>query len=377
MGNETGEDRTARTALSWIFDAGDPVLAQALGRWSAAEVLDRCRSGSLGESAQRRASTVDVPAIRALARASAIRFVIPSDEEWPAAVDDLGHVGLISERGGVPAGLWVRGPGHLAAWSERAVAVVGSRACTSYGQECAADLAATVAESGWTVVSGGAYGIDVAAHRGAVAAGPQARTVAVVACGPDTEYPRGNQALLRHLAETQLVVSESPPGQHPTRIRFLARNRLIAALSAGTVMVEAAARSGARNTMAWAGQLGRIAMAVPGSVHSAQSVGPHQLIRDQMAVLVVDGEQVLEAVAPVGVRFAVPAREPTRALDRVDPELLPLYEVLPVRGYRTVGEVAVATGRSVPAALAGLSGLEARGLAEAHEGGWRAVRIDR
>lgn len=371
------EDRNARMALSWIFDAGEPTLAAALARRPAVEVWEQVRAGGLGESAQRRAAAVDLPALRALARSAAIRFVTPDDPEWPTGLDDLAHVPPISDRGGVPVGLWVRGPGRLRDWCEQAVAIVGARACTSYGQECAGDLAGGVAEAGWTVVSGGAYGIDISAHRGALAGGPHARTIAVLACGPDTEYPRGNQPLLRHLAATQLVVSESPPGQHPTRIRFLARNRLIAALSTGTVIVEAAVRSGARNTVSWSAQLGRVTMAVPGSVHSALSVGPHQLIRDQMALLVSDADQVIEAVAPMGERLIPPRREASRQLDRIEPELLAVYEVLPARGYRTAGEVAVATGRSVPAAMAGLSGLEAYGLAEPYDGGWRAVRPER
>ncbi|MFW6599469.1 DNA-processing protein DprA [Propionibacteriaceae bacterium Y2011] len=364
-------DKEARMALSWTFDAGDPKLTETLVEQPATEVWRHTLAGDLGAGPQRRATAYDRAALTQLARRSDVRFVVPGDDEWPDRLSDLVGPDPVAERGGCPAGLWLRGAGHLREWVGRAVAVVGSRACSPYGQETATDIAAGVAEAGWSVVSGGAYGIDVAAHRGALAAG--GRTIAVLACGPDIEYPRGNLLVLQTLAEDHLVVSETPPGCHPTRIRFLARNRLIAALSTGTVMVEAAARSGARNTMNWATALGRQAMAVPGSVHSALSVGPHHLLREHQAELVTSAEDVLELVAPMGDHLTSPRRGAVRRVDVLDPGLRPVYEALPARGYRTAGEVALATGRTVPASLAGLSALEHLGMAEPHDGGWRAV----
>lgn len=370
----TGE-RELRKALSWVFDAGDPTLTVALAETDPESVWRDTVAGDLGGGAQRRAAAYHREALDLMTRRSATRFVVPGDDEWPAQLAGLADTATISDRGGVPVGLWVRGPGHLREWTERATAVVGARACTPYGHECATDLGAGLAEAGWTVVSGGAFGIDIAAHRGALTAGPHARTLAVLAGGPDIEYPRGNLLVLQRLAEEHLVVSEVPPGCRPTRIRFLARNRLIAGLSVGTVMVEAAARSGARNTMAWCEALGRVAMAVPGSAFSALSVGPHLLIKDQRAQLVTSSDEVLELVAPVGQHLTTPPRGSLTRLDALPPDLMATYEALPSRGYRTAGEVALATGVVVPVALAALSDLELQGLADPVDGGWRAVVV--
>lgn len=367
-----GDERAVRMALSWVFDAGEPRLTGALARHRPTTVWADTRAGRYGPGPQRRAEVYEPEAIAVLARRSAIRFVMPGDAEWPEQLDALGECEPIQERGGRPVGLWVRGPGNLAEWTERAVGVVGARACSPYGQECATDIASGVAEAGWTVVSGGAYGIDVAAHRGALAI-PDGRSIAVLACGPDVEYPRGNLLVLQRLAEHHLVVSEVAPGVRPTRVRFLSRNRLIAALAAGTVMVEAAARSGARNTLAWTDALTRTAMAVPGSVHSALSVGPLQLVKDRRAELVTGPEDVLELLAPMGSHLTSDPRGAVTALDQLPAELGEVYETLPARGFRTVGEVAVASGRSVRDCLAALGALELRGLAEPVDGGWHAV----
>src|SRR3954447_15859043 len=175
----------------------------------------------------------------------------------------------------------------------RSVAVVGSRSATTYGAAVAGDIAATLGAAGHTVVSGAAFGIDNAAHRGALAA--QGPTVAVLACGVDRAYPAAHRPLLDYIAEVGVVVSEAAPGCAPTRIRFLARNRLIAAFGQGTVVVEAAIRSGALNTASWTTELRRVLMGVPGPVTSAPSAGVHQLVRSRDALLVTSGQEVLEA----------------------------------------------------------------------------------
>lgn len=366
-------EREVRQALSWAFDAGDPALTLLLEHSEPESVWRDALAGTLGAGAQVRAQAYHRDGLAVLARRTATRFVIPGDDEWPSALDALATAEPINGRGGRPVGLWVRGPGHLREWTERAVAVVGARACSPYGQEWAGDLGAGLAEAGWTVVSGAAFGIDIAAHRGALTDGAGGRTIAVLANGPDIEYPRGNLLMLQRMAEHALVVSEVPPGGRPTRIRFLSRNRLIAGLSAGTVMVEAAARSGARNTMAWCEGLGRVTMAVPGSVFSALSVGPHLLLKDQRAQLVTGVEDVLELLGPIGIHLTTPPRGPVTRLDRLSAELAATFEALPARGYRTAGELALATGASVPAALAAVAELELQGLAEPVDGGWRAV----
>ncbi len=222
---------------------------------------------------------------------------MPGDEEWPPGLDDLRDADPVQERGGVPIGLWVRGPLRLARL-EGSLAVVGARSATTYGTDLAADLAATVGQSGRAIVSGAAYGIDFAAHRGAVAV--DAPTVAVLACGADRVYPQKHQQLIEHLAAEGAVVSETVPGGAPMRVRFLSRNRIIAALSVGTVVVEAALRSGALNTANWATRLNRQLMGVPGPVTSAQSAGVHQVIRTGAATLVTSGEEALELLGAVG-----------------------------------------------------------------------------
>ena len=233
------------------------------------------------------------------------RLVCPGDEEWPESLDDL------ADRR--PVALWVRGPVSLRDATDRSVAIVGSRAATPYGNQVAAEIAVDLGDRGWSTVSGGAYGIDAAAHRGSLAAG--ALTVAVLACGVDVTYPSGNRRLFEDVAASGLLVSEWPPGASPTRLRFLWRNRVIASLSRGTLVVEMGHRSGARRTCAEAARLGRHVMAVPGPVTSAVSVGCHALLRSREAECVTNAADVLELVSRLG---DVPLPEPEEAASRRD-----------------------------------------------------------
>ncbi len=191
--------------------------------------------------------------------------------------------------------------------------MVGARASSSYGEHVAAELASGLSDNGITVVSGGAYGIDAAAHRGALVG--SGVTVAVLACGVDVSYPKRNSALFSRIVEEGLVVSELPPGCSPTKLRFLARNRLIAAGTLGTVVIEAAVRSGALNSAGWAEQCGRAVLAVPGPITSRMSEGAHLLVRERDAVLVTNVADIVEAISPLGdPAHAVPPRpeEPDR-----------------------------------------------------------------
>ncbi len=265
-----------------------------------------------------RAAQVKVEVFKRLAEAAAARFVVPGDDEWPGGLDDLRHAEPIQRRGGEPFGLWLRGPGHLAHLMERSVAVVGSRAATAYGNGIAADLAADLVEQGVTVLSGGAFGIDVAAHRGALAAGGP--TVCVLANGVDVAYPPGHASIFETLAKDQLLVSELPPAAHPTRVRFLIRNRLIAAMSRGTVVVEAALRSGARNTAGWALACGRPPMAVPGPVYSRASTAPHLMIRNGQAVLVTSARRDSRADLRYGPGDTAARPRPGQSDRQLDPE---------------------------------------------------------
>jgi len=354
--------------LSCAIDGGDPAVAELVQNLGAEGAWAKIIEGLLGEPVAHRAARVTVDVFERLAAAATARFIVPGDDEWPTGLDDLRHAESIQRRGGEPFGLWLRGPGHLAHLMERSVAIVGSRAATAYGNGIAADLAADLVEQGVTVVSGGAFGIDVAAHRGALAGGGP--TVCVVANGVDVSYPPGHASIFETLAKDQLLVSELPPAAHPTRVRFLARNRLIAAMSRGTVVVEAALRSGARNTAGWALACGRPLMAVPGPVYSRASTAPHLMIRNGQAVLVTSAAEVLELISDMGQAMLPLAHGQTRATDALTETQLAVFEAIPARRRATVGDIALRAGLSVPTCLGALTALESAGLVEGDERGW-------
>ncbi len=289
------------------------------------------------------------------------RFVIPGDAEWPSQLDDLAAAR--------PLGLWVRGAPNLRHWALRSVAVVGARNCTPYGAHTATNLAAGLAERGWVVVSGAAYGIDGAAHRGALATG--GATVAVLACGTDVAYPRGHAGLLGRIVRQGLVVGELPPGSHPTRSRFVLRNRVIAALTRGTVVIEAAHRSGSLVTARAAQRIGRHTMGIPGPVTSSASAGVHELLRGG-AVLVTDASDVVELVGAMGDDLAPERRGPTLPRDLLTAETARLLEAMPGRSTDTTAvTLADRVGTSVDAALARLYELHSLGFVERHGDRWR------
>lgn len=238
--------------------------------------------------------SLNADAERALIEAErqGIRFVIPGDDEWPTHLNLMHPLGAAS---GTPWGLWVRGNGHLFALTRRGVAVVGSRAATTYGTGVAADLSGALTEADFTIVSGAAFGIDQAAHRGALAAGGP--TVAVLSCGVDRAYPLAHAHLLDYIAERGgCVVSETPPGLAPSRSRFLARNRIVSGLSRAVVVVEGAERSGVSSTVNHAHAQGRPVAAVPGPVTSAASHLPNRLIADGKARLVTGSADVIRLI---------------------------------------------------------------------------------
>jgi len=361
-------DRRARIMLGCAMDGGDLAVADLVQNQGAEGAWAKIIEGTLGEPAAERASRVSMEVVERLAQAAEMRFIVPGDDEWPDGLDDLRHAESIQRRGGEPLGMWLRGPGYLAHLMQRSVAIVGSRAATAYGNGIATDLAADLVEQGVTVVSGGAFGIDVAAHRGALAAGGP--TVCVLANGVDVAYPPAHVAIFETLAKDQLLVSELPPGAHPTRVRFLARNRLIAAMSRGTVVVEAALRSGARNTASWALGCGRPLMAVPGSVYSRASAAPHLMIRNGQAVLVTSAAEVLELISDLGEAMLPLSHGQSRATDALTETQLAVFEAIPARRRVSVGDIALAAGVSVPTCLSALTALESAGLVEGDERGW-------
>jgi DNA processing protein len=369
-------DRRARILLGCAMEGGDLAVADLVQHQGAEGAWAKIIEGTLGEQAAERAARVSMEVVERVAKAAEMRFIVPGDDEWPDGLDDLRHAESIQRRGGMPLGLWLRGPGQLAHLMQRSVAIVGSRAATAYGNGIATDLGADLVEQGVTVVSGGAFGIDVAAHRGALAAGGP--TVCVLANGVDVAYPPAHVAIFETLAKDQLLVSELPPGAHPTRVRFLARNRLIAAMSRGTVVVEAALRSGARNTASWALGCGRPLMAVPGSVYSRASAAPHLMIRNGQAVLVTSAAEVLELISDMGEAMLPLSHGQSRATDALTETQLAVFEAIPARRRVSVGDIALAAGVSVPTCLSALTALESAGLVEGDERGWLvAVRRPR
>ena len=345
------------TALTRLVDRVGPVAA-----WQLLRNADPRGIGpDLAGAATRAGGTDPERDLEVMERLGG-SFLCPGDPGWPAGFDQLDRAGL------GPLGLWVRGSGNLAELAERSVCIVGSRAATEYGLYVAGELAAGLADRGYAVLSGGAYGIDAAAHRGALAVG--GRTIAVLACGVDVDYPAENVGLFQRIAAEGLVVSEHPPGSAAFRVRFLQRNRLIAAMSLGTVVVEAAERSGALSTAGHAARLGRPVMAVPGPVTSLVSAGCHRLIREFTATLVTGVAEVVEVVGRLGTDLA-PLPHVERPGDGLPDEAARVLDAVPVRNAAPPEAIA-ATACVAPANVLGCLGLLAGlGLVEQVATGWR------
>ena len=402
-----GEERLARAALTYLAEPGDPALGALLAAREPAEILAAIKAGILpaipgagraasGPALERALGRWQVrlpklPAGEGIAEAcrDGIRLVCPGDDEWPGTLDQLGS--------GRPYALWLRGSADLRFACSRSVSVVGSRAATSYGGHVAGEISADLGERGWAVISGGAYGIDAAAHRGALAA--EGVTVAVLACGVDYPYPAGHADLFAAIAAQGLVVSEWPPGRRPARTRFLIRNRVIAALACGTVIVEAGERSGALNTARHAADLGRPLMAVPGPVTSAQSAGCHQIIRDWGATCVTRATEIIELLSPLTTPDALapggtpdpdawptspatpagatgtpprPSDAPSR--DDLDTDTARVLDALPTRGGAGTATIAVEAGVDLDTVLRCLGQLAGLGFIERCDRGWRLRR---
>jgi DNA processing protein len=305
-----GDERTARMVLSMLVEPDDAVTGRLLATVGGIETLRLAESDGpapgIGDvDAQVWRGHFAAPGIDSLderllqVRRTGFGVLIPGDDEWPDSLGDLG------ER--APYVLWTRGSSSfLARPLADVVTLTGARASTSYGEHVAGTLASDLAAAERIVVAGGAYGIEGAAHRAALAAGGD--TIAVLANGVDRAYPAGHSELLGRVADVGLLVSEVAPGATPTRHRFIARARLMAALSAATVVVEAGARSGSMKVAHDARQLGRAVGAVPGPVTSATSVGPHRLLHSGEARLVADSTDLEQMIGqPVGSRGSVAA----------------------------------------------------------------------
>ncbi|MEN3608156.1 DNA-processing protein DprA [Plantactinospora sp. ZYX-F-223] len=378
------EDRLARVALTWLFEPGTRAVFRLVRQFGAVGALRRLLTGKVPDHRLR--ATVESrlaagdPWQVALAAAEqterlGARVVTPTDPEWPTRLRSLDRLTLpsagrrVDQETAPPLCFWVRGAWSLGEALQRSVAVVGSRAATSYGLHVATEIAFGLAERGWTVVSGGAFGIDAAAHRGALNAG--GLTIAILACGVDRPYPMGNTALFDRISDAGLLISEWPPGAEPLRPRFLIRNRVIAAATAGTLVVEAAARSGATQTLRRAIAMKRPSMVVPGPVTSAMSVGAHELLREYPEARLVTGvPHVLEEVGRIGADLAPPVRGPDRPQDALDDESALILESVPRRGPLGPDVLAARTGLDLRTALRKLSLLEQLALVVRRDEGY-------
>lgn len=375
----TEDERRAWAYLSRVAEAPNPRIAVLVATVGAVEAAERIRRRDVPDAKLLAVTEArhDIDCARedleVLDRIGG-RLVTPAHAEWPGlAFGSFGSVDKARKpQGYAPLALWVVGPSSLVEVAARAAALVGTRAASAYGEFAAADLAAGLVEREVAVVSGGAYGIDGAAHRAALSC--DGVTVAVVASGIDVPYPSGHSALLHRVARHGAVVSEYPPGSRPCRRHFLARNRLIAALSGATVVVEAGIRSGAANTAAWAKALGRNVCAVPGPITSASSVGCHELLKsDDKAHLVTRAEEIVELVGNYG-EFAAEQPRPRSEVDGLSPEELAVYEALPGRGSRSVEQIAVAAGMRETDVIGQLTMLDIRGMVAQQDGEWKLLR---
>ena len=385
MNGRLTDEAYARAALTYLAEPADRRLAQLIRVHGAVVTLAAIKSGRLlGTTGL--AGNAAGPAIKAAMErwrtrlpelptpeevlafgASGIRLVCPGDPEWPGQLADLAD--------DQPYALWLRGNADLRFGCLRSVAIVGSRAATAYGSYVAAEFAASVAARGLAVVSGGAFGVDAAAHRGALAA--DGVTIAVLACGVDVPYPAAHAELFDAIAAQGVLVSEWPPARRVSRLRFLVRNRMIAALATGTLVVEAGERSGAVNTARYARDLRRRLMAVPGPITSDLSAGCHQIIREWQGTLVTSAAEVIEHLSPVGEPGPAARRGSGRAAlprDLLDLESARVLDAMPGRGG--VGTVRVAQRAGLaPAATATLLGqLATGGFVERCDDGWRLRR---
>jgi len=411
LAEEDPRDAFARAAWSGVVEPGDRaamLLVHALGAWPALGLLHSDPSaaavrrelvGAADEGeADAAADALAVPerewaaalarwrpradpaaAVRHLRQAATIGafLLTPASSLWPLGVDDLGEHG--------PMALWWRGSAEAIAGCARSIALVGARAATGYGEHVALEASAGLVDRGFAIVSGAAYGIDGTAHRAALASG--GTTIAILAGGVDRFYPSGHDALLARIAREGAVVSELPCGSAPTRWRFLQRNRLIAAASRATIVLEAGWRSGSLNTAGHAASLGRPLGAVPGPVTSVSSAGCHRLLREYDAVCVTDAEQMAELVTGVHAGdaagggadggWADGARSTAGAAStgavrgaEASPEERRVVDAMSMRSARSELDIARRSGLSVAAVQTVLGGMHLEGRVSERSDGW-------
>lgn len=416
MGGVTARVLWARAYLSRVAEPASIPLWEFVEAQGPVEAVERIRAGDIDPPVLRavgaRRDVVDPDQDLAAAARHGINVVVPESDDWPhfafASLEhaarrrlDTFHTGDTSHADHgepiPPLALWTSGSLSLREVGTRSAGIVGSRAATAYGERVATELAFDLARKDVVVVSGGAYGIDAAAHRGALRGG--GATVIVSAGGLDHAYPPSHGRLFDEVRESGLLISESPPGSAPRRRRFLTRNRLIAALSTGVVVVEAARRSGALNTASHCRRIGRPLMAVPGPVTSAASSGCHDLLADPRrdVQLVTNALDVAAIVAgfdsglvdgsdgglDAGDGCAGPAdgARPAEGTDRrrslmdaLSADARQVVDAFPARASLSVDDLSVRAGMSVLEVIRTLPALELSGLIESGADGYRLSR---
>lgn len=369
---DTSDRRGAFAEAAWAFltEPGDRIAGAFIRTWGAEDALsrvlarpaattlahDEVSASDVAEALARWEPRMDAAALfRSLTTATSLgaRVIRTVDDQWPDGLQDLGDHG--------PRVLWCRGDVTALPRLDQSVAIVGARASTGYGEHVAMDFAAGLTSRGYTIVSGGAYGIDGMAHRATLACG--GTTVAVLAGGIDQLYPAGHDELLRRIIASGAVVSEVSPGGAPTRWRFLQRNRLIAAMAGATVVIEAGYRSGSLNTATHARELDRPIAVVPGPVTSGASAGCHRLLRTNPATtLVTSVGDVVELLTN---------ESSERGFDPRDSDVVTrVFDALGSGAARSIDVVAARAGVAVTEVTSALGTLEADGRAKRSVGGW-------
>lgn len=377
------DDTVARMVWSSVVEPGDRIAGTMIDAYGPADALRRVESGDIAHNLALTVETVvdcghDVTAedladalarwtsrldagntaaqLEAAARIGA-QVVVPGDDSWPDGVSELGiHA---------PHALWLRGNRSTLGRASRSIAVVGARASTGYGEHVTMELASGLVRRQFAIVSGAAYGIDGMAHRAALA--EDGDTIAVLAGGIDRLYPSGHDALLQRIISTGAVVTEMPPGFSPTKWRFLQRNRLIAAMSQATVVVEAGWRSGSLNTAHHAVQLARPLGVVPGPVTSASSAGCHRLLREEPCTCVTSAAEVAELVDGISTTTCATTASLSSGEQRV-------LDAIGAKS-RSIEDVMIASGMSRAEAESALGMLHTRSLVEETSSGWRPIRV--
>ncbi len=338
--------------------------------WIGAALLDQTESRYKHDEAERDLERADK---------CGARLVTPDDEEWPgeqlhqafrfAQLAGGEYVSKYKAMVAEPHALWVKGRALNEVFAQ-AVGVVGSRAMSRYGYEATRMIVGDLVPHHWTIVSGGAFGVDTTAHQRTLELGGQ--SAVVMAGGVDRVYPARNRGLFEDLCVNGALISEYPPNYDPQRHRFLARNRLVAALTAGTVVIEAAYRSGALNTIAWANAAGRVAMAVPGPVSSVGSVGCHRKIRDGVASIVTSGDDIRELLSSVGTVDADQRWElefsPSR-VQQLSVNELKIFDAISVQGT-TAEAIAEETGLPIALSVHLLYEMHKRGIIDRAGNNW-------